>query len=82
MRTDYWATSKDMVNVPCEDVEKFGLILNYNPNIKMYRLQGKKLPLSLMGYNPHKTALVEQAVKVMSNGVGRKKNPYHWTEWK
>lgn len=73
LRTDYWATSKTTTVVECPELDGTKFKLEFNPKLPyetkdgvklgMYRLKSKKLPLDLMGYSPHKTALINAALQ-------------------
>jgi|GEM_PF-4285701 len=67
-RHTYWATSRDMHfyknHAGAASAVRSGYYIEYNPNIKMYRINHKKgVPLELMGYSSHVKALEEQLVK-------------------
>ena len=61
----YYATSKDMqYPKPPKFITDLGFTLEYNPNIKMYRLNREDdIPSELMGYTKHKGALFSAAAK-------------------
>jgi len=57
----YFATSKDTIK---EEIKGSDYWLDYNPNINMWRINGRKaVPKELMGYSPHKKALLHDLSK-------------------
>ncbi len=63
----YYCTSSQMRSVP---VPKFfgrnKFFIEYNPNIEMFRVNREEgLPKELMGYSPHKKALISTVAKWM-----------------
>jgi len=49
MKYKYWCSSPDN---KIEKLDK-GFYIEYNPKLKMWRLGGRRVPMSAMGYNPH-----------------------------
>lgn len=73
----YWATSSSTVQVEDSSLIGTGLTLEYNPKLTwvdhegierhgMYRLNGRRLPKELMGYEIHRTALIDKALSYVS----------------
>jgi len=63
--SNYYATSKNMIIQNIRKLDPEVVWMEYNPNIRMYRINSSgQLPRELLGYSPHRKALVIKAMKV------------------
>ena len=60
MVSKYWATSPTTHEIPVKEVNTAGFVVEHNPKIKMYRMNGGQLPKELMGYELHVPILIKR----------------------
>ena len=60
--SSYYATGKFTKPIEVPELVGSRTWIEYNSILDMYRINGDHIPKYLLGYNPHKKALIQQAI--------------------